>query len=105
LVGNTRPKAKALTDTSRPRPILRAGEAALGFDSSWKNPLPQAKAFGRENLPKNRQDNQLMRILHYPSVKVKRQIGRCWQEFRRILADTDFPLTVRVPVAPGSTGR
>jgi hypothetical protein len=33
--------------------------------------LPPAKAYGRKNLPKTQQDNQLMRILPPSSVIVK----------------------------------
>jgi hypothetical protein len=48
-------------------------EAALSLPDSVLNlPPPQAKAFGRKNLPKSRQDNQLMRILSHSSVIVKR---------------------------------
>jgi hypothetical protein len=43
--------------------------------------LPPAKAFGRKNLPKNQQDNQLMRILPPSSVIVKLYMHRWHAKF------------------------
>jgi hypothetical protein len=40
-------------------------------DNRGKSRLPKAKACGLQNPPKQGQDDQLMRIVHYKSVAVK----------------------------------